>query len=95
MAVRLGASCAVSSAQAPSQAVPVEAHAMIVPLPADGATDIVGRLIAQKLTQSWGQQVIVNHCGSMTRFAVAATSPPDGGRLLVGTSITHTVAPSL
>jgi tripartite-type tricarboxylate transporter receptor subunit TctC len=54
-----------------------------------------GRLIAQKLTKTWEQQVIVDNHGGTTGSEVAAKSPPAGDRLLVGTSITHAIAPSL
>jgi tripartite-type tricarboxylate transporter receptor subunit TctC len=54
-----------------------------------------GRLIAQKLTTTWGQQVIVDNHGGTTGSEVAAKSPLDVDRLLVGTSSTHAIAPSL
>jgi tripartite-type tricarboxylate transporter receptor subunit TctC len=71
---------------------------MIVPFPAGGATDIVGRLVAQKLSESWGHQVIVDNrggAGGTIGSEVAAKSPPDGYTILIGTSSTHAVAPSL
>jgi tripartite-type tricarboxylate transporter receptor subunit TctC len=71
---------------------------MIVPFPAGGATDIVGRLIAQKLVEAWGQQVIVDNrggAGGTIGSELAAKSPPDGYTILVGTSSTHAIAPSL
>jgi tripartite-type tricarboxylate transporter receptor subunit TctC len=71
---------------------------MVVPFPAGGATDIVGRLIAQKLSESFGQQVIVDNrggAGGTIGSDVAAKSPPDGYTMLLATSSTHAVAPSL
>ena len=71
---------------------------MIVPFPAGGATDIVGRLIAQKLSEAWGQQVIVDNrggAGGTIGSDVAAKAPADGYTMLLGTSSTHAVAPSL
>ena len=71
---------------------------MIVPFPAGGATDIVGRIIAQKLGETWGQQVIVDNrggAGGTIGSDIAAKSAPDGYTILVGTSSTHAVAPSL
>jgi tripartite-type tricarboxylate transporter receptor subunit TctC len=71
---------------------------MVVPFPAGGATDIVGRIIAQKLTESWGQQVIVDNragAGGTLGSDVVAKSLPDGYTLLLGTSSTHAIAPSL
>src|SRR3954467_9266478 len=81
-----------------AQSYPTKPVRMVVPFPAGGATDIVGRLIAQKLTESWGQQVIVDNrggAGGTIGSDFAAKSPPDGYTLLVGTSSTHAVAPSL
>jgi tripartite-type tricarboxylate transporter receptor subunit TctC len=97
----------VARAQAPSPsaastlpkgAYPIKPVRMIVPFPAGGATDIVGRLVAQKLTEAWNQQVIVDNrggAGGTIGSEVAAKSAPDGYTILVGTSSTHAVAPSL
>jgi tripartite-type tricarboxylate transporter receptor subunit TctC len=81
-----------------AQAYPTKPVRMIVPFPAGGATDIVGRLVAQKLSESWGHQVIVDNrggAGGTIGSEVAAKSPPDGYTILIGTSSTHAVAPSL
>ncbi|MES2563630.1 MAG: tripartite tricarboxylate transporter substrate binding protein [Pseudomonadota bacterium] len=81
-----------------AQTYPSKPVRMIVPFPPGGATDIVGRLIAQKLTDSWGTQVIVDNragAGGTIGSDVAAKSPPDGYTILMGTSSTHAVAPSL
>ena len=81
-----------------AQSYPSKPVRMIVPFPAGGATDIVGRLIAQKLTESWGQQVIVDNrggAGGTIGSDSAAKAAPDGYTMLVGTSSTHAVAPSL
>src|SRR5918911_5453006 len=86
-----------ASAQA-SPAYPTKPVRMIVPFPAGGATDIVGRLIAQKLAETWGHQVIVDNrggAGGTIGSELAAKSPPDGYTILVGTSSTHAIAPSL
>ena len=80
------------------QAYPAKPVRMVVPFPAGGATDIVGRLIAQKLTESWSQQVIVDNrggAGGTIGSEAVAKSPPDGYTMLVGTSSTHAVAPSI
>ena len=90
--------CLASLESARAQAYPVKPVRMIVPFPAGGATDIVGRLVAQKLSEAWGHQVIVDNrggAGGTIGSEVAAKSPPDGYTILVGTSSTHAVAPSL
>jgi tripartite-type tricarboxylate transporter receptor subunit TctC len=81
-----------------AQSYPAKPVRMIVPFPAGGATDIVGRLIAQKLSEAFGQQVIVDNrggAGGTIGSDIAAKSPPDGYTMLLGTSSTHAVAPSL
>jgi tripartite-type tricarboxylate transporter receptor subunit TctC len=62
---------------------------LIVPLAAGGPTDTVGRVLAQGLSQTWGQQVIVeNKPGGGTNIANAyvAHADPDGYTALYGTS---------
>lgn len=89
---------AVSAGAAIAQTYPVKPVRMIVPFPAGGATDIVGRLIAQKLSETWSQQVIVDNrggAGGTIGSDVAAKSAPDGYTILVATSSTHAIAPSL
>ncbi len=54
---------------------------MIVPSGTGGGTDIVGRLLAQKLSESWGQQVVVDNrpgAASVIGVEIAARSAPDG-----------------
>ena len=89
---------AIACGGAFAQTYPSKPVRMIVPFPAGGATDIVARLIAQKLTESWGVQVIVDNragAGGTIGSDLAAKAPPDGYTVLMGTSSTHAVAPSL
>jgi tripartite-type tricarboxylate transporter receptor subunit TctC len=70
----------------------------IIPFPAGGSTDIVGRVIADKLAQSLGQPFVIDNrggAGGTTGSDVAAKSPPDGYTMLIGTSSTHAIASSL
>lgn len=69
---------------------------LIVPFPAGGSTDIVGRVVAQKLSERLGQQVIVDNrggAGGTIGTDVAAKAAPDGYTLTIGTTSTHAVAP--
>ena len=87
-----------ATAPATAQSYPGRPVRIIVPFPAGGATDIVGRLVAQKLSEAFGQQVIVDNrggAGGTIGSDLAAKSPPDGYTMLLGTSSTHAVAPSL
>jgi tripartite-type tricarboxylate transporter receptor subunit TctC len=89
---------AVASGAPLAQTYPAKPVRMIVPFPAGGATDIVARLIAQKLTENWRVQVLVDNrggAGGTIGSDIAAKSPADGYTLLMGTSSTHAVAPSL
>ena len=90
--------CAVLPSLAHAQSYPNKTIRMIVPFPAGGATDIVARLVAQKLGDAIGQQVIVDNRGGAAGTIgsdLAAKSPPDGYTILIGTSSTHAIAQSL
>jgi tripartite-type tricarboxylate transporter receptor subunit TctC len=66
---------------AAAQAYPTHAIRMIVPYPAGGSVDVLGRAIADKLTASLGQPVVAdNRVGATGAIAhqLVATSPPDG-----------------
>jgi tripartite-type tricarboxylate transporter receptor subunit TctC len=67
---------------------------MIIPFPAGGPADFVGRVFAQHLTELWGQQVVTdNRAGASgiigTKIAIGAT--PDGYTLLFGSNSTFAV----
>jgi tripartite-type tricarboxylate transporter receptor subunit TctC len=76
---------------------PIRSVRLIVPFEAGGGTDIVARALAQKLTDAWKQNVVVDNRpggGSTIGTAVAARSEPDGHTLLISTA-TYSVNPSL
>lgn len=61
---------------------------MVVPFAPGGTTDLLGRIVAQYLTEQWGQQVIVENktgAGGNVGAELVAKSPPDGYTLLLGT----------
>jgi tripartite-type tricarboxylate transporter receptor subunit TctC len=70
---------------------------MIVPFPPGGATDIIGRLLAGKMQEVWGQPVIVENrpgAGTVVGTDLVAKSAPDGHTL--GVVVTaHVINPSL
>jgi len=71
---------------------------LIVPFPPAGATDIVGRIVAQKLGEQMGQSVVVENkpgAGGSIGSDLAAKSAPDGYALLMATSSTHSIGPVL
>jgi tripartite-type tricarboxylate transporter receptor subunit TctC len=70
---------------------------LVVPFPAGGSTDIIGRLVAQKLSDRLGQQVVVDNrggAGGTIGTDNAAKSPADGYTLLLSTTSTLAVAPA-
>lgn len=75
------------------QTFPAKPIRIIVPFAPGGATDILGRLVAQKLTEDFGQQVIVeNRAGGGTVIGteIVAKSPADGYTLLMASTSTAT-----
>jgi tripartite-type tricarboxylate transporter receptor subunit TctC len=67
--------------QSLAQAFPSRTVALVVPNPPGGAIDIVGRILAQKLQELWGQNVILDYkagAGTILGMEYIAKSPPDG-----------------
>jgi len=95
------ASCVVlafGGAAAQVQSYPTRTIRMIVAYPPGGGTDIVGRLVAQKLTDSLGQTVLVDNRGGATGnigTELAAKSPPDGYTVLMGNVAPNAINVSL
>jgi len=82
---------------AAAQPYPAKPVSLVVPYPAGGATDVIARMIADKLTQSWGQPVVVaNKPGAGTLIAAefVARAPGDGYTLYM-TTAAHTIGASL
>lgn len=83
------AACAAQAGAFPDKPVRV-----IVPYPAGAAADSVTRAIGNKLTQYWGQQVVVENKPGLTTGTIAAKdAAADGYTLLVGTSATMVTTP--
>ena len=90
------ACCAPAGALA--QAYPAKTVRLVLPFPPGGGTDVVGRLLAQKLAPALGQQVIVeNRAGAGGRIGaeLVARSAPDGYTLLLAGSSIMATAPAL
>lgn len=90
--------CGLAGGSASAQAYPVKSLRFVIPYPPGGPLDIMGRLIGQRLQESWGQPVIVDNragAGGNIGADMVAKSPPDGYTLLMGAVATHAINPSL
>jgi tripartite-type tricarboxylate transporter receptor subunit TctC len=91
----LGMTLAACALAQPYPSRPVR---FIVPFPPGGATDIIARVLAQKMSESWAQPVVVENragaAGAIGSDAVAK-SAPDGYTILMGTTSTHAVNPAI
>src|SRR5689334_22601342 len=86
--------CILAAAPAVAQDYPAKPVKILVPYGPGGATDIIARIVAQRLTESLGQSFIVeNKPGANGNIALetAAKSTPDGYTLLVGNVSTNTI----
>jgi len=76
---------------------PTKPIRLIVAFPPGGSTDIVARLVGQKLSERLGQQVIIDNrggAGGMLGTEIAARANADGYTLTMGTTSTHVIAPA-
>jgi tripartite-type tricarboxylate transporter receptor subunit TctC len=84
---------AATLAQYPTKAVHV-----VIPFPAGGPTDVLARVVAQKLSERWNTPVVADNkpgAGGTIGSDFVAKSPPDGYVLLMATSSTHSIGPAL
>jgi tripartite-type tricarboxylate transporter receptor subunit TctC len=87
-----------SHAQSAAAPYPNRTIRLVIPFPPGGPLDIVGRALAQKLTEAWGQSVVVDNrpgAGGNIGADIVAKAPPDGYTILMGALSTHAVNPSL
>ena len=90
----LGAVLAPEAAPAAEGAWPERPVRFVVPFPAGGPTDILGRLYAEKLTSMWGKQVVVDSrpgASGIIGTEIVARSNPDGYTVLFGSTSTFAV----
>ncbi|MGE0873883.1 MAG: tripartite tricarboxylate transporter substrate binding protein [Burkholderiales bacterium] len=97
-ALLAGLALALPAANAQAPRFPERPVRIVVPFPAPGAADYLGRLIAQRLAAATGQQVLVeNRPGAAAAIGAdhVAKSAPDGYTLLLGTTSSHAIGPAV
>jgi len=89
---------AIAAAGAAAQPYPNKPIRIINSVAAGGPAEVVARIVGQKLTESWGQQVVVDSrpgAGGMIGAEIALRAAPDGYTLLLGSGATMVFAPLL
>jgi tripartite-type tricarboxylate transporter receptor subunit TctC len=97
IATLLLAAATLLAPAAHAQGYPNKPIRLVIPFPAGGATDIIGRAVSQKLGEHLGQAIVVDNkpgAGGSIGSDLAAKGAPDGYTLLLSTSSTHSIAPS-
>ena len=95
--IALTSGIAAAQTDAAARNYPSRTVRIIVPFPAGGPTDIVSRVIAQRLAESWGQPVVIeNRPGADTAIGaqLVAKAPPDGYMLLAAMDTTLVMNPA-
>ena len=102
MTKRLGAlvllTCLAGAAAAQAQSYPTRTITLTVTAAAGGVTDVVARALGERLSQTWGQQVVIENKGGAAHVVGAqsvAKAAPDGYSLLVAEAGTFTINPTL
>lgn len=81
-----------------AQTYPNQTVQIIVPYPAGGAADILGRELAERLSKTWGRPVIVDNragAGGALGVDLVAKAKPDGHHLVLGVTGALTIAPNM
>ena len=96
-AAALGSALTIHSARA-VDAFPTRALSIIVPFAPGGVTDLLARIVAQKLSEKLGQPVVIENKGGAGTIVAAVTvskAPPDGYTLMMATGSTMSIKSSL
>ncbi|GJD95194.1 tripartite tricarboxylate transporter substrate-binding protein [Methylobacterium iners] len=94
----LGLAAAALAGPASAQGYPERPITMIVPFAPGGPTDVIARLVAETMSRSLGQQVVIENvagAGGTTGITRASQATPDGYTIMMGHMGTHGAAPAL
>ncbi len=86
--------CAYTAAATAQTVYPTKPIRLIIPFPAGGASDVVARLIVQRMTENLGQNIFLDNRGGAAGnigTEIAAKAPPDGYTLTFGNISTHAI----
>jgi tripartite-type tricarboxylate transporter receptor subunit TctC len=93
----VGAAIIFGTAPVCAQNYPTKPVELVIPFAAGGATDVIGRLVGQVVSEKWGQPIVVQNRAGATgaigsEYVVRAA--PDGYTILMATASTHAVLPA-
>ncbi|GHG20253.1 MULTISPECIES: Bug family tripartite tricarboxylate transporter substrate binding protein [Paracoccus] len=94
--ILLGSALALGLAGAAAAEFPERQITLVIPFAAGGSTDVVGRIVADRMSQELGQQIVVQNVGGAGGSLGAqqvANAEPDGYTILMGTVATHALNP--
>ena len=97
-AFALASALVLAATAASAQSYPSKPIHLVVPFAAGGITDVIARALGQRLTEAWGQQVVIeNRSGGTGQVGAeyVARSAPDGYTLLVTADTTFVIAPHI
>lgn len=98
MTLVLAGVCMTTGAVNAARAYPDRPIRLVVPFPAGGGTDVIGRMLAARLSNTLKTTVVVENVVGATGTigtAQVARAAPDGYTLVLGISATHAIAPSI
>lgn len=94
--ILLGSALALGLAGAAAAQFPERQITLVIPFAAGGSTDVVGRIVAERMSRELGQQIVVQNVGGAGGSLGAqqvANADPDGYTILMGTVATHALNP--
>jgi tripartite-type tricarboxylate transporter receptor subunit TctC len=97
-AALLSLGCLLATTGAQAQTYPSKTITIVVTAAAGGVSDVVARAVGQRLSEAWGQQVVIENKGGGAHIIgaqVVAKAPPDGHTLLVAEAGTYVLNPTL